>query len=319
MSPVPLFRKASRSEQIAEGLRASIRQGIWKNHLPPERTLCEQVGTSRPTLRQAIHLLEKDGIVRTRAGALTEIQIRSHPLRTAKRPAHAILLTGLPSYASSQTVLSMLDEIRRELSRRGCAYEFLLDQRVSRANPGPALQKLVGQYGADCWILASVPHAVQSWFQTRGLRSVVLGSTFDAIRMPSIDADHRAVARHAVGVCARLGHRRLAYLQRHDRTAGEDLALAGLREALAAGPSISCSIAPHSGDLQGLQSRMKDLFRGPIPPTALLVSHALDTLAAFLWLLRAGRRIPQDVSVLTLRHEDMLSVLTPASSHYEMN
>lgn len=61
--------------QIAEGISSVLAGGVVPAGyiLPPERVLCEQFGVSRMTLRQAMGLLEREGLIESRRGLGTII------------------------------------------------------------------------------------------------------------------------------------------------------------------------------------------------------------------------------------------------------
>jgi len=58
-------------QQIADQIRALIKQGDFSvgDRLPPERDLAQQLGVSRPSVREALIALEVDGSVEVRMGA----------------------------------------------------------------------------------------------------------------------------------------------------------------------------------------------------------------------------------------------------------
>lgn len=58
-------------QQIADQIRALIKQGDYAvgARLPPERDLAQQLGVSRPSVREALIALEVDGSVEVRMGA----------------------------------------------------------------------------------------------------------------------------------------------------------------------------------------------------------------------------------------------------------
>jgi DNA-binding GntR family transcriptional regulator len=71
-SPVPLYF------QIAENLRAAIDSGRLRpgEHLENELQLCERLGVSRPTVRQAIERLVQDGLIQRQRGVGTVVVSR---------------------------------------------------------------------------------------------------------------------------------------------------------------------------------------------------------------------------------------------------
>lgn len=58
-------------QQIADQIRALIKQGSYPygTRLPPERELAQQLGVSRPSVREALIALEVEGSVEVRMGA----------------------------------------------------------------------------------------------------------------------------------------------------------------------------------------------------------------------------------------------------------
>ena len=68
-SPNPIYL------QIAEGIGELLKSGVLPAGyvLPPERALCEQFGISRMTLRQAMGLLDREGLIESRRGRGTVV------------------------------------------------------------------------------------------------------------------------------------------------------------------------------------------------------------------------------------------------------
>lgn len=58
-------------ERVLAQIEAGLTAGKWSigERLPPERTLAEELGVSRPSVREAIRILEAMGIVRTAVGS----------------------------------------------------------------------------------------------------------------------------------------------------------------------------------------------------------------------------------------------------------
>lgn len=75
MSPAPVFRKlrgARASDEIAAQIRSEVAAGKLPvgTRLPSERTLAEQFGVSRNTLREALRSLEHAGLIQLQKGAV---------------------------------------------------------------------------------------------------------------------------------------------------------------------------------------------------------------------------------------------------------
>ena len=72
---------------IADKVRALIQQGDYKegSRLPPERDLAQQLGVSRPSLREALIALEIEGSVEIRMGS--GVYVCSRALRRSAAPS----------------------------------------------------------------------------------------------------------------------------------------------------------------------------------------------------------------------------------------
>ncbi|HUF97319.1 MAG TPA: GntR family transcriptional regulator [Ilumatobacter sp.] len=75
--PVPDHRKAS--EHVAQRLRIEIADGTLQpgDMLPPEADLMAKLGVGRPTLREALRLLESEGLARVQRGNVGGVRIEA--------------------------------------------------------------------------------------------------------------------------------------------------------------------------------------------------------------------------------------------------
>ena len=81
----PIYR------QIAEAIGSLLARGVLPAGyvLPPERVLCAQFGICRMTLRQAMSLLDREGLINSRRGVGTVV---THS-RLAKQQQEALSFT----------------------------------------------------------------------------------------------------------------------------------------------------------------------------------------------------------------------------------
>jgi GntR family transcriptional regulator, transcriptional repressor for pyruvate dehydrogenase complex len=73
-------------ELVLEQLRRSIHLGqfVAGDKLPPERELARQLGVSRTTVREAVRVLEEDGMVEIRRGSTGGIVVKNRTTRPAE-------------------------------------------------------------------------------------------------------------------------------------------------------------------------------------------------------------------------------------------
>lgn len=91
--------------QIAQQLR----QGIYRDHyqaghmLPSEGVLMERLGVSRETIRSALEVLRKEGIVETRRGAGTMVRHVPPPITVTAGPDD-VIRTRMPTKAEREAL-----------------------------------------------------------------------------------------------------------------------------------------------------------------------------------------------------------------------
>ncbi len=315
---MPWARK-SLMEQAAENLRVLIRAGTWRSCLPSERELSRMADVSRPVLRQALHQLRDEGLLRIVSGRRAEILQPACRPRPASESDRVTLLRvgGMPEEETGR--IEFL-ELRRELVRRGYHLDTITDLRLQRKRPEPVLRELLRQRGGPRWLLVSAPHAVQAWFAAQRLQTVLIGHPFPGVQLPFVDADWAGTMRHAVHALFRRGHRDIVCLLRaFPRAAGQEVAEqafdAAVREQVGAG----CRMVHTTGDVAELCMTVGRLMAADRRPTGILVHHFLDLVTLLTLLQNGGVRIPADVSVIGLDHQLVLDRLVPRPACYRVD
>ena len=102
---------------VADALRAHIQAGKYANAtiLPPEFDIAREYQVSRQTVRQALALLVRDGLIETRRGSGSHI-LRAEQTDAARRYHIAVIVTYISDYIFPST----LREIEGVLSRQEC-------------------------------------------------------------------------------------------------------------------------------------------------------------------------------------------------------
>ncbi|MDD2707767.1 MAG: substrate-binding domain-containing protein [Verrucomicrobiae bacterium] len=314
-------KRESLAERTAASLRLHLQAGKWSGFLPTERELCKLSQVSRPIMRTALHLLQKEGLLQIWRRRPTLILPQKYTRTPVIHKKQAVILTWQPLHEIDQWHLLAMDEIRQHLHVRGWQCHFVADLRLRWKNPHSILQKIAAQHDAACWVLASQPANVQKWFQDRKLRAVIMGSAFKGIHFPSIDDDFRAICRHAAGVFLGLGHVRIAYFCRQPQTAGDLASEQGFSEAFESSGirQATPTIIRHCGIPDRIRAHIRKLFALPHPPTSILVSHAMDALTILTCLQRMNIRSPENVSLISRSTNNLFDHVTPAIAHYSAN
>lgn len=317
--PLPsLPHRVSLVTQVAACLRTAIADGKWRDWLPAERALGDELHVSRSTLRQALVELQREGLIRAQHGSGHRI-LAARAARFSAVPSRDVaLLTPEPLERLRPSQTLWIDELRGLLAERGCRLSIIHGQAYRREDPGPALTRLVRQRPHGCWILLLASAGCQRWFAQRGLPAVVAGTCHDGVDLPCRDLDHRATCRHAAGVLLGRGHRRLALVCPRSRFAGDLESEAGFLEGVDRGrhPSAEGVLCRHDGTASGIMRALGSLMAGAARPTGVVVVNAYHCLTVVSGLARLGWRVPDQVSVISRDDDPFLSFVVPELARY---
>jgi hypothetical protein len=308
----PSFRRASLSDQAAEALREAVRRRVWGYVLPGEHELARQLGISRPSVRAALSRLAADGLIEISKGRRTRLlrQPRHPPSRTA--PAVCVI-TPAPLTGDHAVLL----ELRAELAVQGIGWEEVVDGSLGGKHPERRLKEIVAGRHQVCWLMLAVSAAIQRWFEQSGLPAMVLGSCFPGVSVPSIDSDYRAVGWHAAGCLARSGHRHIALILPHRPMPGDSACRDGMADYLRQmGPGFSVTELAAGPSASSLEAKLDGLLARRSTVTAIVTMRPQYSLTVFYQLLRSGRRIPEDVSVISRDTHSLLEQGMPNLTCY---
>ncbi|WP_395749552.1 substrate-binding domain-containing protein [Prosthecobacter sp.] len=307
--------------QTVESLCEGIQNGFWQNHLPSERDLCEHLQVSRRTMRSALEELERKGWIATSGQQKRRIK----PTRGRVRDAGAMKKRiGVLMPSSLLTVPSrlafVLDSLRNRLAADGYAVHFHFNAACYHARaPGKALTAFLADHPATGWILLRSREPMQRWFRDKRIPCLILGSCAEGIDLPSVDTDYYATSHHAGGMLMRKGHRRIAFVVLDRNYPGDVASEQGLMDAIAPRKE-TVTIIPlrHDGSTENVCAVIDKALRSPAPPTAYVVCNAAQVLTVMMHLLRRGKRIPEDVSVVSRDNDPILETIVPPVARYDI-
>jgi len=311
-------QRTSLSNEVVKVLRDGLTSGVWSEWLPGERSLCERLRVSRPTVRAALSELRREGLIDVVHGRRSRIL---QPERTAaKRPLSKVvcLLSPVALPSLRPFVMFLVDETREFLAEAGYRLEVETSPRYYTRRPYKALESLVQEKPAACWNLFRATPQMQTWFAEHGLPVVINGSSHSGIELPSVDLDYRATCRHAAGTLLAKGHRHIVLLIENIRCAGDEDSRIGFLESAKAMPGVHprLTIAEHNGSVAGINARIEGLMRSAIRPTAFLVANSMYVLTVMGQLLRCGIRIPDDVALISRDDDSFLNYVVPTVARY---
>jgi len=320
-TPEPLLpQRHSLVAQTVAILRANLREGVWKDFLPGELELCERLQISRVTLRAALDQLQREKWIQGGQGRRRRILVRSRAVRGTDSKV-VVLLSPVSILTLSTSALFWVDALREHLAAAGYRLEFHTSPGCYAPHPERAIEAALQQMRAAAWVLYLSTEPLQRALAQRNLPCVIAGSAHAGIELPSVDIDYAATCRHAAGLLAARGRRRLALLMPRGGQAGN---LQSERGFLEAGEKLKADgvetlVAHHDGTPDGLCRRLDELIAGAPPVDGLLVAKPVHVVTALSHLLRRGVMLPRQVALVSRDHDPFLDHLVPTVARYQRN
>ena len=314
--PPPLPQRHSLVAQTVQSLCAGIENGHWQGFLPGERELCESLQVSRRTLRSALDELQSKGWLEVADRRRRQIKSRRIKTESSSRAKIIAILTPGTFLSLPSPMSYVMDTLRSKLTAAGCVVQFHVNPACYMAKPGKALAKFVAEHPATVWLILSAQEPMQRWFSQQKINCLILGSCAPGIHLPSADVDYHASCRHAGGLLWRKGHRRIALVLARGMYGGDIASEEGLRDALKDLPDAHLQVIRHNTSTAHLCAQIDQCLRSPHPPTAYLVARAPHTLTVAMHLMRRGKRIPQDVTVISRDDDPLFQATSPSIARY---
>jgi DNA-binding LacI/PurR family transcriptional regulator len=312
------FRPACVADQAATALREAIRRRIWENVLPSENELARQLGISRSSLRAAMAQLAREGLIEIRPGQCSRLRAVRRNRSTA--PAIVCMITPVSREDFHPAEHSQILQVHAQFADRGIGWEEIFDAGLGRKHPERRLEELVAGRHGVCWLLVLASAPMQRWFEKSGVPAMVIGSCHQGVKLPSVDADYRAIGWHAAGGIAKLGHRHAAFLFPQRPMPGDLACRDGFLAYLARrNRAIVLTEVPIPEGQSAVLTKIQRLLLQDSPPTAFLSLSPRNTFTILIYLLQAEVKIPQDVSVVACNTHLLLEETVPGLARYRVS
>ncbi len=303
-----------------EALRKEIAKGTWGEYLPNERQLCHLFRVSRPSLRQALKSLDREGLIDVQHGKRTRICERpASPGEAGTESRVVAVLSTQVQHEVERRHLMMFNELHNALLPHAWHLETHFNDKLLVRSPQRYLERVVLEHPARCWLLVSSSPAIQAWFAERGLPCLVLGTCHEGISLPSFDLEYRAVGRHAAGFFLGRGFENIVLTMPKTDLAGDRETLEGFRDVLSRHPrgrEVRLTLLRHEHSTRDFIHKMETLLPSKKGPVALFVLYPSYTMTAMLYALRRGYQVPKDISILARDYYSHFEYLDQMPAHY---
>ncbi len=310
----------TRVAQTADSLKAALQRASWTQGLPGERILSRDLGVSRPTLRAALEILERQKWIRTSRGRRRMIIPRAEGLAGSQNGLKKVILLAKEAEKDlSRMSLLYVEALRSRLQSAGYEFEFHFHPMLGRPSPRPGRRLLPGVAAASAFILFSLPEGVQRHCRNMGYPAIIAGSAADGVELPSLDIDYHGVGRHAAGFLMGRGHRQIALFTCDGGLKGDLLTQSGFLEAVSfrSDGEMHAEVIRHRDDSDDLRLKVRNLMkRGRAHPTGIIASRASHAVTILCELLRLGWQVPGEVSLICRDYEPVLDWTAPKIGRY---
>jgi DNA-binding LacI/PurR family transcriptional regulator len=315
--PMPIARHLLRNDVLA-AIKSGIASGAWTDNLPSERQLTERYQVSRGTLRYALKNLQEAGIIRAVAGSGYVIEKRLQVESSASDGISIGILIGTPYRNRGSQDGAWISTLQQRVAKRQWHVHIHDGIPEIKRSPKIGLKKLFRATQHSCWALIRCSHEAQSIFQSEGVPAIVCGTPFPGIDLPSVDINFRATGRHAAGVLAAKGHRRIGFVGRRNGFPGDEELFEGFKEGLAASPSgPSLKKIRYGNQITDFGPILEQTTQTKDPITGIFIDCPFRYLALFTQAIKAGIRVPEDLSLISRYDSDFLGFLTPEPARYQ--
>jgi DNA-binding LacI/PurR family transcriptional regulator len=319
------LHKLSAAEQTAAHLKDWLLNKNATNQIPGVDRLSLELGVSRDTVRRALVLLEKSGLIRSGGKGKPRVIVNDSAL-DGEQPtkSKALRVNIFPDmnmeHFASYLVTHAL-QLQRQLTDAGCNCQFT-DRTLADFDHQPQrISRYVAANEADVWIVMAASSDVLEWFEKQSFVTIAWGGRHRHLSLPGSGTNLVPAIREATRHLISLGHRRIAYLappiirQPSISTSGQ----AFLEELNTRGVSAASSyhLPEFSSDPHGIEVALKEMFR-VTPPTALIVGMHSYHLTVLSFLRQNNLRVPEDVSIVAGYMDAKLDWMFPRQAHFHL-
>jgi DNA-binding transcriptional ArsR family regulator len=285
----------SHVEQVTEYLRNEIKRGRWGESMPGGFALKDQLGTSHSTVELALKQLEKEGLLLAQGtGKKRRIVMPKNATRGTLRIAIFLYEPG------DRKVDYQLDLLHR-LREAGHSAYFTSKTLMDLDMDPKKIARFVGKNNADAWIVVAGSRSVLEWFAAQPFPTFGFFGRIVSLPIASTGPKKTPAIQTAVQRLVALGHRRIVFITRAERRKPVPgfVEKAFITELEAQGiPTGSYNLPDWQETRAGFTQALDSLFQHT-PPTALLISTSLLTVATLQYFSKRGIQAPRDVSLIS--------------------
>lgn len=290
---------------LANDIREKILRGVYQNgdKLPSENELAGQFHLSRQTVRQALGLLEVEGVLSRQRGSGTYVDLSGEKPQSTKNMTVGVITTYITDYIFP----SITRGIEEVLSQRG--YHLSLGVTKNRVENESRLLRSFLESGVDGIIVEGTKTAFPNpnlplyrMLEQQGIPCVFINGYYRELHPAYVVTDDRGCGQQAAEFLLSLGRRRLGGIFKSDDMQGHER-YAGFAEGLVKGGGdlVDDYIAWYTtGDKETLfQDNAEYLLERVKHCNGVVCYNDQIAYGLILLLQKHGVRVPEDIAVVS--------------------
>ena len=301
----------SASEQVAAHLKDEVERGALSETMPGEERLMRRLGVGAATVREALKLLENEGVlVGQGPGRRRKIKL---PEELTKPPR---LRVAILCYEQSDQSQDYLTNCKNKLETAGHTVFYAPSHLTEIKMDVRRLARMVKKTEADAWVVLGGTREVLQWFMQQKTPVFADSGRRRRLKIAGIGPDHVPALTEATQRLIDLGHQRIVLLDSLYKVSEPGIIGAAFLDALSAGgiTTGSYNMPGWEGGLEGLYAYLDSSFQRS-PPTAIIAGSASTYFATQSFLVNRGIRVSQDLSLICVDNDPYFSQCQPSVSH----
>lgn len=301
--------------QLVQWIKQRIKQdGLEKgDRFYTEHAIAEMFSVSRQTVRQAINILINEGVLESRQGSGTYICTPVAAKRVQSRTIGVIV-----TYFDEYIFPSIINGIESVISERGYTMHVACT-RNDKDKEAAALRSMISN-NIDGLIVEPTKSALPNGnfdiyreIADKEIPLIFANSYYPDLRFPYVSLDDVKAGYLAVQCLVEMGHSRIAMILKSDDIQGH-LRFRGAKEA-AYEKDVAISqentLWFTTEDIKYLEEESSRLMRYIGDCTAVLCYNDQTAATVLRVLEKAGKKVPQDISVISIDDANQATACTP--------
>ena len=312
------------AETIATKLKDAFQSGRLEHFLPGERELASTYNVGRGTIRSALSVLEREGYITEAEARLprriilpSSCQNTTEKSSPYEKNASVGFLTSVPISRMPQGILAELHLLRGLLEQNGWNFQIHETPWSIGSNPENRLARLDAKSGHSCWILYRASNETQKWFKKQHIPCILRGTSYPVSGLPCLDTNWTATANHAAAHLWNKGHRTVGLCLPEEKLKGHQLVKKNIFNFKAEG--WNPITIPFSSAASSTFDNLEQAYAAHPDITAFITMRGNQIITLFSWAAGHALAIPEQISLINLNYEPILSHLHPPVAGYEIN